>query len=75
MVAVPAVMPVTAPVLLTLATAVLLLLHTPPVTASLNVVVPPVHTVMVPVMVPADGVPDTVTVVVALAVPQLLVTV
>ena len=75
MVAVPAVIPVTTPPVLTVAMPVLLLLHTPPLVASASVVVPPVHTVVDPVIVPADGVPDTVTVVVVLAVPQLLVTV
>ena len=71
----PAVTPVTIPVVLTVATVGVLLLHTPPVVASVNVAVVPVQTVVVPVMLPALGVPDTVTVVVALALPQLLVTV
>ena len=68
-------MPVTVPVALTVATPAVLLLHTPPAAASANVVAVPVHTVVVPVIVPAVGVADTVTVVVAVAVPQLLVTV
>ena len=74
MVVVPALTPVTAPVLPTVAIAVLLLLHTPPVVASLNVVVAPEHTDFVPVTVPADGMEPKVTVAVADAVPQLLVT-
>ena len=75
MVAVPALMPVTTPVAgLTEATALLLLLQLPPAVASLNVVVAPLHTVVVPVIA-ATAVPVvTVTVVVAVAVPQLLVT-
>ena len=72
--AVPAVAPVTIPVAVTAATAALLLLHVPPAVASDNVVVAPVHTVVVPVIVPAVGVAVTVTVAVAVAVPQALVT-
>ena len=50
-------------------------LQVPPVATSLNVVVDPAQTVVVPVIVPAIGNGLTVTVVVATAVPQLLVTV
>jgi hypothetical protein len=54
-VAVPAVTPVTTPVdALTVATAVLLLDHVPPVTVEANVVVPPTKTVCIPESVPAD---------------------
>jgi len=66
MVAVPAATPPTTPLEFTVATAALLLLHTPPDVASLSVVVRPEQTVSVPVMdagvgvsttavVPADG--------------------
>jgi hypothetical protein len=75
MVAVPAVTPVTVPVLPTVATPVAVLLHAPPVAASVKPVVEPAHTIAVPVMLPADGNGLTVTVVVAAAVPQPLVTV
>ena len=75
MVVEPAAKPVTTPVLLTDATDVVLLLHTPPLVASVSVVVKPAQTVDVPVMVPALGVALTVTAFVAAAVPQVLVTV
>ena len=58
-----------------MATAVAVLLHAPPIVASLKPVVEPAHTVAVPVIVPADGNGLTVTVAVAAAVPQPLVTV
>jgi hypothetical protein len=57
------------------ATDVLPLVHTPPVTALLNVVVAPAHTVAVPVIEPADGAALTVTAAMVVAVPQSLVTV
>ena len=47
---VPATAPLTMPDVPIVATVVLLLLHTPPVVASLNVVVEPAHTVAVPVI-------------------------
>ena len=48
--AVPAATPVTTPVAeFTVATAVVLLLHTPPVVVLLRAVVPPIHAVRVPV--------------------------
>jgi hypothetical protein len=50
------------PVLLTLATAGLLLLHAPPVTASLNVVEPPTQAVVLPVMAGREPLTDTVAV-------------
>jgi hypothetical protein len=50
-------------------------LHAPPVTALLNVVVLPTQTDEVPVMLPASGKGFTVTVLVAMAEPQLLLTV
>ena len=75
MVAVPADTPVTTPVELMLATKLLLLPHTPPLTPSVRVVVAPVHTVDEPDMVPAVTIALTVTGSVALVVPQLLVTV
>ena len=53
-VAVPAVPPVTTPAL-TAAIVELLLVQAPPLTASVNVVVEPEQTVVVPDIVPADG--------------------
>ena len=50
MVAVPALAPVTIPLVPTLAMEVALLLHVPPAVASLSVVVNPWHTVNVPVI-------------------------
>jgi hypothetical protein len=71
MVALPAATPLTIPVAEPIvAIEVLLLLQVPPEVALFNVVVLPVHTVAVPVMVPADGVLLTVTTAVAVAVPQ-----
>jgi hypothetical protein len=53
-VVVPALTPVTTPVLMsTVALAVLLLLHVPP-PVLLSVVVPPIHTLVVPEIVPTD---------------------
>ena len=75
MVAVPAATPVTTPVLATVAIPVALLLHAPPVVPLVNVVVPPAHTVAVPVIEPALGKGLTVTTLVTTALPQLLVTV
>ena len=75
MVAVPAATPVTMPVLPTVATVVAVLLHAPPVVASLNPVVDPAQTIAVSVIVPADGSGLTVTTLIAAAVPQPLVTV
>jgi hypothetical protein len=68
-------MPVTTPVVLTVAIAVFVLLHTPPVVASASVVVAPGQTVVVPVMVPAVASGLTVNSAVSFAEPQLLVTV
>ena len=70
MVAVPAELPVTIPAVPTEATEELLLVHEPPVVVLLSVVVLPVHTVAVPVIVPADGVLVTVTICVAVLEPQ-----
>ena len=72
---VPPATPLTIPDELTVALAVLLLLHVPPAVASLNVVVAPLHTDAVPVIVPAVGAALTVTTLVATAAPQLLITV
>ena len=53
---VPAVTPYTEPVVEpTVPTAVLLLLHVPPAVPSVNVVVKPTHTVIVPVITPGNG--------------------
>lgn len=61
----PAATPVTVPVTEpTVATATVLLLHTPPVVAELSVVADPAHTLVVPVI--AAGIALTVTVVVVL---------
>ena len=69
-------MPVTTPVVaLTVATEVLVLLQVPPVPVLVNVVIEPVHTNVVPLMVPAFESGLTVTAYVAVAVPQLVVTV
>ncbi len=70
MVSSPIVTPVTMPLGVTVALA-LLLLHTPPAVASLSVINAPVHTTEEPVMLPADGGPLTVTVAVTADVPQL----
>ena len=74
MVVVPEVRPLTTPEELIVATVVLVLLHTPPVVASVNVVEEPEHTVAVPLIVPAEeGL--TVTTMVAATIPQVFVTV
>ena len=74
MVAVPADTPDTTPEV-TGAIGVLLLLHTPPDTLLLSDVVLPIQAVAEPVIVPALGNGLTVTIRVAIALPQLLVTV
>jgi len=66
--------PVTTPVALMVAAAGLLLLHTPPDTASVRVMFRPMHTLAGPLMVPPTGEGFTVTALVAVAVPHLLVT-
>ncbi len=71
MVAVPAETPVTRPDALTVATAVLLLLHTPPEVAFEYCVVEPTQTVFVPVVAATTGKAFTVTSLVT-AVEQLL---
>ena len=74
--AVPADAPVTIPDdEPTVATAVLLLLHSPPVTVSANTVVPPGQTCVVPVIVSGSGTTVTCTVVVSEAYPSFTVTV
>jgi len=61
MVVVPADMPVTTPVVLpTVATGMVLLLQVPPLTPSVSDAVPPEHTVLAPVIVPADALDVTV---------------
>ena len=75
MVAVPAALPRTTPVELTEAIALLLLLQVPPDVASANVVVAPTQTVVVPVIGDTVAPVLTVTIAVAEAVPQALVTV
>ena len=55
--------------------AVLLLLHVPPLPVVVKVVVAPAHTGDVPDNVPAEGEVITDTVMLAIAVPQLLLTV
>jgi len=74
MVAVPALTPLTTPVLLMVATAVLLLLQLPPETLSDRVVVEPLQIEVVPVIAAAE-LPVTVSVSVLLVVPHALVTV
>jgi hypothetical protein len=67
----PVVMPKTTPVMLfTEATAVLPEVQVPPVTVLVRVMVLPVHTVVGPLMVPAVAVVFTVTVAVAVSLPQ-----
>lgn len=75
MVDVPAVTPVSVPAASMVATAVLELLHTPPLVALLNTVVLPTTIDAEPEMLPAPGVVCTVTMTVAAALPQVLVTV
>ena len=75
MVVVPAATPVTIPVLLTVAAAVLVDDHVPPVATSERVVDAVPQTDRVPVITPATGSGLSVTTLVAAAVPQLLVTV
>ena len=68
MLVVPAVRPLTTPLVLTVPTAVLLLLHVPPVVALASAVVLPTHTLEVPVI----GVtPFTVTVALTLQLPTV----
>ena len=74
MVVVPAVAPVTDPVLVTKAMEGTLLVQPMPPAPSVNDVDEPTHTDATPVMVPALGDGFTVTTLVALALPQLLVT-
>ena len=75
MVVVPDVIPFTIPEVLTVATTVFVLLHTPPEVASANAVDEPAVTVAVPVIVPAAGNGLIVIVEVAAAVPQPFITV
>ena len=75
MVVVPDVRPITIPEAFTVATTVLVLLHTPPLVASVKVVDELAHTLTVPMIVPADGKGLTVTTWVAAAVTLPLVTV
>ena len=74
-VAVPAAAPVTTPPLKPRDAMADDELHAPPLVASVNVTVAPAHNDAVPFIVPAFGMELTVTSLVALAVPQLLVTV
>ena len=67
-------MPVTVPVVLTVALAVLLLLHVPPAVASVSVMLVPGHTDVGPLMVFTALPVFMVMVVVVVAVPQLVVT-
>ena len=77
MLAVPVVMPVTSPVLSTVAIEVLLLVQVPvpKLPASDSVVMLPAQTDVEPLMVPASGRGLTVTAAKVLTVPQLLVAV
>jgi hypothetical protein len=71
MVAVPAAKPVTAPVLtFTVATAVLLLLHEPPVTVDENDAEAPTHRFWLPLSTPETGGDTTPTTKVDVATPQ-----
>ena len=71
----PAETPVTIPPAVTVATAVELLVHTPPEVPSISVVVEPAQTDVAPVIVPPEAVRLTVTDFVVVAEPQALVTV
>src|SRR5262249_44868017 len=73
MVTVPVLTPVTMPVLPTVAMDVLLLLHTPPGAASESVIVPAIHTVVGPLMVPALAAGVTVSVEVVKQLPMVYV--
>ena len=75
MVTEPAFTPVTSPLLLTVATAVLLLIHDPPDFASESCVVKPAHTVAVPVIAPTAGVALTVIDLVLTIIPHTLFTI
>jgi hypothetical protein len=77
MVALPALTPVTTPAPLTVATDVLLLAHdvVPPDAVSTRVMTPPEQVVVLPLMKPAYGAASTLMLCVAVALPQLLVTV
>jgi hypothetical protein len=74
MVAVPGAIPVTTPDALTIATPVALELQRPPVTVFDNAIVEPTHAAELPVIVPALGATFTVITFVAVALPQLVVT-
>lgn len=74
MVAVPEEMPVTIPVLPTVATDVVLLLHIPPKVAFVKVVVAPIHRVEEPAIGGAAGKAFTLKIAVLIALPQLPVT-
>ena len=71
----PGVTPVTTPVALTVATPGVPEFQVPPPAASASVTDNPVHTLVLPVIVPAEGLELIVTDAVALAVPQLLTTI
>ena len=71
---VPGAIPVTTPLPPTVATPVTELLHPPPVTASVNGVIAPTQMVVAPMIGKVTGKGLTVTITVAAAVPQPLVT-
>ena len=73
MVVVPTLAPVNVPSVPIVATVVNELLHVPPPIPSVNCVIPPVQTVVMPLI--ADGVVFTVTVAVKVPVPQVFVTI
>jgi hypothetical protein len=75
MITFPELMPNTEPALLTVAKVASLLLQVPPVPVVLNDKLLPMHTFLPPVMVPALGAVPTVILYVAMAVPQLVVTI
>ena len=72
--AVPVLIALTTPIVLTVAL-LPLLVHVPPVTEGINIDVPPGHAVVIPLMVPASGADKTLIVVVAVAELQELATV
>ena len=75
MVSVPPLTPVTTPLPVTVAKAILLLLQIPPDTLSVSVILAPAQTFEVPVIIPAEGYGLMVIVFVEIAVPHELVTV
>lgn len=73
MVSSPGAMPITSPVADTVAIAVLVLLHTPPLRALVSITVSPGHRLSIPAIDGTEGVPVTVATIDVDTVPQVLV--